>query len=533
MTTIVFTATTPQNTPSAYRASTSANPNPMISPAFVEANYEVLESLLNGRKGSRGGIMPKVVRPSEIVNREKGNIGVNLPPLLAAHLRRNESGQLLQSSLTSVHGGHQPLTNIGGNLPPNGSVTPFVRWIEDYPLLNGLKMPSHIGSYDGKGDTDNFLHLFEGAIHMQKWLMPVACHMFTYTLKESARIWWNSQKAGSILNYEDLKAKFRSHFSQQKKFTKTHLAVHNIKQREGESTRAFVTRYTDDTLQILGKTLKDQENSLRTITEDIKVEIDHGHDTNDCRQLRNQIEEDVKSGQLSHLVKGIKKERDDSYTKNNALEGFTSKGREITFPSRGSNSLAPVVIKAKIFRREVSRVHMDSRSSCESSGEIPLEIIIGDAPLARKETLNFVIAKSNLPYNILLGRTSMQKMVIIVSTIHGAIQFHTTKGIGTVFSTYESDKVKEGMKKVRETPPTSEKGVFSCIVAEEKEVVNNKYPEQTITIGRQLSKHFKGRLRDLLRANAYIFAWTHADMTVIPRTIMVEGKPFYSEIIVE
>ncbi|GKB64638.1 reverse transcriptase domain-containing protein [Tanacetum coccineum] len=93
-------------------------------------------------------------------------------------------------------------------------------------------MPSYIGSYDGKGDPDNFLHLFEGAIRMQKWLMPVACHMFTYTLKDSARIWWNSQKAGSILDYEDLKAKFRSHFSQQKKFTKTHLAVHNLKQRE-------------------------------------------------------------------------------------------------------------------------------------------------------------------------------------------------------------------------------------------------------------------------------------------------------------
>ncbi|GJV50747.1 reverse transcriptase domain-containing protein [Tanacetum coccineum] len=82
--------------------------------------------------------------------------------------------------------------------------------------------------------------------------MSVACHMFTYTLKESGRIWWNSQKACSILNYEDLKKKFRSHFSQQKKFTKTHLAEHNIKQREGESTRAFITRYTDDTLQFLG-----------------------------------------------------------------------------------------------------------------------------------------------------------------------------------------------------------------------------------------------------------------------------------------
>nr|GEU91477.1 putative reverse transcriptase domain, ribonuclease H-like domain protein [Tanacetum cinerariifolium] len=90
-----------------------------------------------------------------------------------------------------------------------GSVTPFVRWIEDYPLSDGLKMPSHIGYYDRKGNPNNFLHLFEGAIHMKKWLMPVACHMFTDTLKDSARIWWNSQKTGSILNYEDLKAKFR------------------------------------------------------------------------------------------------------------------------------------------------------------------------------------------------------------------------------------------------------------------------------------------------------------------------------------
>ncbi|GJU88202.1 hypothetical protein Tco_1300625 [Tanacetum coccineum] len=67
-------------------------------------------------------------------------------------------------------------------------VTLFVHWIEDYPLPDGLKMPSHVGSYDGKGDPDNYLHLFEGSIHMQKWEMPVACHMFTYNLKDSARI---------------------------------------------------------------------------------------------------------------------------------------------------------------------------------------------------------------------------------------------------------------------------------------------------------------------------------------------------------
>ncbi|GJW29400.1 hypothetical protein Tco_0046275 [Tanacetum coccineum] len=177
--------------------------------------------------------------PSEEAPRGNGGQSMNLPPFLAAYLGRNENGQPLQSSLTSAYG--------GAVLNPVGSVTPFVRWIKDYPLPDWLKMPSHIGSYDGKGDPDNFFHLFEGAIRMQKWLMPVTCHMLTYTLKDSARIWRNSQKAGSILDYEDLKAKFLSHFSQQK-FTKTHLAVHNIKQREGESTQAFITKYTNDTL---------------------------------------------------------------------------------------------------------------------------------------------------------------------------------------------------------------------------------------------------------------------------------------------
>ncbi|GJU04988.1 hypothetical protein Tco_1121418 [Tanacetum coccineum] len=43
------------------------------------------------------------------------------------------------------------------------SVTLFIRLIEDY-LLDGLKLPSLIGSYDGKGDPDNFLHLFVAVV---------------------------------------------------------------------------------------------------------------------------------------------------------------------------------------------------------------------------------------------------------------------------------------------------------------------------------------------------------------------------------
>ncbi|GJY19622.1 hypothetical protein Tco_0391113 [Tanacetum coccineum] len=54
VTTTVFAATTPENTSFAYRASTLTDPAPMISPAFVEANHEILESLLRYRRRQIG-----------------------------------------------------------------------------------------------------------------------------------------------------------------------------------------------------------------------------------------------------------------------------------------------------------------------------------------------------------------------------------------------------------------------------------------------------------------------------------------------
>ncbi|GKD59275.1 hypothetical protein Tco_1296784 [Tanacetum coccineum] len=407
--TTVFFATTPENMAFAYRTSTLDNPNPMISPAFVEANYEVLGSLLREQRRQicNEDLRTELEYFSKDYDEERERWNQDLNPtgkLLQPFgqgllwstgsekelwdLMKHETGkeareeEMLKIGNPSAEGiyTYHPqggiyhrlsptmayLHTIGSFADSTSSVTPFVRLIEDYPLPDGLKMPSHIGSYDGKGDPDNFLHLFEGAIRMQKY-----------------------QKTGSILNYEDLKAKFRSHFSQQKKFTKTHLVVYNIKQREGESTKAFVTRYTNDTLQILGlhkeRLISGFLHGLRTrsLVEHLSTDLlytykglmektytwiearkvatngtpndrrenfersrksswdnnrgqkgrdreilatekaaksfkqpprmfgsrrsrdmskychfyeDYGHDTNDCRQLRNQIEEAVKSG---------------------------------------------------------------------------------------------------------------------------------------------------------------------------------------------------------------------------------------------
>ncbi|GKA53703.1 reverse transcriptase domain-containing protein [Tanacetum coccineum] len=180
--------------------------------------------------------------------------------------------------------------------------------------------------------------------------------------------------------------------------------------------------------------------------------------------------------------------REDYAAKNTVSKSMAYK-EEITFPpvTRVSNTL--VIIEDAVFGRKVGRVYMDngstryviyehcfkklnptiiatrvntktplvgfSRKRSWSVREVLLEITIGEHPLSRTETLNFVIVKSDSPHNMLLGRTAMQKMGIVVSTIHGAIKFHTKKGVGTVLLVGEAG---EETKKARRTLTISKKG---------------------------------------------------------------------------
>ncbi|GKB81795.1 reverse transcriptase domain-containing protein [Tanacetum coccineum] len=237
---------------------------------------------------------------------------------------------------------------------------------------------------------------------------------------------------------------------------------------------------------------------------------------------------------------------------------------EITFlplPNVGSSD--PIIIKVYISGRQANKAYLDRGSSCEIIyehcflklkpsirslrvdsntlfvsfsaeqswpwGEIPLEVTIGEGPIAVTKTLTFVIVKSDSPHNLLLGRTVMKQIGIVVSTVHRAIKFHTPRGIGTIFSKYNSHKPKE-----EEDGPTNkyqgnEKNILSCIDTEKRMVINNKYPEQKITIGRQLPTRIKIRLRDLLKRYVDVFTWTSAHIMGVPRVLMIEGETFNTE----
>ncbi|XP_071714320.1 uncharacterized protein [Rutidosis leptorrhynchoides] len=149
---------------------------------------------------------------------------------------------------------HEANGNAGGCLDESwkSQKTPFVPSIQNHPLPIGMKIPSHLGYYEGKDDPDDFINIFEGAARMSRWDTYVAFHAFSYVLKSDARIWFDSLAKDSISSFGDLKRLFRSEFGQQKKHKKNHVAAHSIKQKDNEASRSFLVWYTDETQQIPG-----------------------------------------------------------------------------------------------------------------------------------------------------------------------------------------------------------------------------------------------------------------------------------------
>ncbi|GJR18727.1 reverse transcriptase domain-containing protein [Tanacetum coccineum] len=92
----------------------------------------------------------------------------------------------------------------------------------------------------------------EAAAKTERWAMPTWCHMFNSTLLGNVRVWFDDLLAESIDNYDDLKKAFLENYLQLKKCIKDPIEIHNIKQREGESTEDFVKRYKLESRDVKG-----------------------------------------------------------------------------------------------------------------------------------------------------------------------------------------------------------------------------------------------------------------------------------------
>nr|GEW48958.1 hypothetical protein [Tanacetum cinerariifolium] len=126
--------------------------------------------------------------------------------------------------------------------------TPRIR----YFYFPKTRMTSHIRTYDGSEDQEDHLKIFQAAAKTKRWAMPTWCHMFNFTLTGNARVWFDDLPPESIDSYDDLKKAFLENYLQQKKYIKDPIELHNIKQRDRESTEEFVRRYKLESRDVNG-----------------------------------------------------------------------------------------------------------------------------------------------------------------------------------------------------------------------------------------------------------------------------------------
>ncbi|GJS44315.1 hypothetical protein Tco_0569358 [Tanacetum coccineum] len=318
ITTIVFAATTPENTPFAYHASTSTNPNPTISPAFVKANYEILESLLRERQ-------------RQIRNEDLQTELEYFSPLGFANNEKELWDSRTHQTGKEIGGEGMPKAFTNNSVPLyNGPMHPVVTPSSSYPFYaQPIYAPPNMHVYlNPAGPFADFIGLHEeqrisGFVHGLK-IRSLVEHLSTDLpstykgLMEKTYTWVEAREVatnGVLNNRRDVPER-------SKKFSWDN----NI----GPKDRGLFSPYKGKNHKLLSNLVKSPREILATEkvaktfeqpprlpganwskdrTKYCHFLKDYGHETNQCRELRHQIEEAVKSGQLAHLVKGVKKEK--------------------------------------------------------------------------------------------------------------------------------------------------------------------------------------------------------------------------------
>ncbi|XP_021980324.1 uncharacterized protein LOC110876459 [Helianthus annuus] len=123
--------------------------------------------------------------------------------------------------------------------------------------------------------------------------------------------------------------------------------------------------------------------------------------------------------------------------------------------------------------------------------------------------LTFTAVRAPSKYNAILGRPGIGDLQAQASTPHGDLVFQTPRGLAWVKSSYE---VVLSISKEETGRELWEEGI-------EEWVLTERFPEQTIKVGRHLSDKCKSALKELLLFSIDVFAFQHGDMCGIPQSL--------------
>ncbi|GJU75223.1 reverse transcriptase domain-containing protein [Tanacetum coccineum] len=450
---------------------------------------------------------------------------------------------------------------------------PFKTRIQNFDFPR-TRMPSYVKTYDGSGDPEDHIKLFQSAAKTERWAMPMWCYMFNSTLTRNARVWFDKLPKESIDSYKDLRAAFRENYRQQTKHIKDPVEIHHIKQKDRESTEDFMERYKEEVLDVEGvpecmisgfmhgithpelikrlyeKIPRSMDEMYRVTTSFLQGEVaafghgrkkaptpwkqpeggnkpsfkkgfknkhrsdrkpdrfllltktpkeifalekgkfkapppmvtpaekrdpnkycefhaDTGHSTDECMQLRKQIDEMIKADGKERPLAILMVQSWEKVAKQKVTQSFFPK-TTISFPPLGDEdgTEGPMIIEAEIGGHFVHRIYVDGEASSEilyehcfvrirpeirsqmvpattyltgfsgetiwPLGQISLLVKLGDEEHSTSAWMNFMVVRSPSQHNGIIGRPGIRKIRAIPSTAHGMLKFPVEGGTVTL-----------------------------------------------------------------------------------------------------
>ena len=94
------------------------------------------------------------------------------------------------------------------------------------------------------------LESFKTLMHLQGIPDEIMCRAFPTMLKGLARIWFSRLTPNSISSFKELSAQFALHFIGGHRYKKFTACLMNIKQREDETLKSYITHFNKEALLI-------------------------------------------------------------------------------------------------------------------------------------------------------------------------------------------------------------------------------------------------------------------------------------------
>nr|GEZ67228.1 reverse transcriptase domain-containing protein [Tanacetum cinerariifolium] len=327
-------------------------------------------------------------------------------------------------------------------------VDAFIRRISDFSEDKRRRMPANVKTYDGTGDPDDHLKIFESAATIENWPQPVWCHMFYSTLVGNARNWFSKLPHRSIDGFEELRRAFHMNFTQRKKCAKNPVELARVKQRQGESTSAYVERYKDEYIHVKASFIQGEATGA-----DSKKSYSNYKSQEQPRRQSND--------QSSNRNNSYRNQRDgwgnDKYTPltKTPMEILATEGANFSKPppmctleerrvgngyykyhGQKGHTTNECVQLHQLIDKLVKEGRLDHLVKNIKEGKDKQKIVgKKDTPKDKADTIYMVQSwQSPSPYNGIIGRPGISVIRAVPSTAHGMLKFPVDDGMVTIYN---------------------------------------------------------------------------------------------------